>query len=113
MIMSSITENIPKEELEHFISVFEIILDSLKKKTNDFRPLVITDFPVGSIVSIVEIKGTPIVQNYFASHGVENFTVIEIMESDNKDNFILKKNDGELLVLDILDAKNLIGIKKD
>lgn len=113
MIMSSITENIPKEELEHFISVFEIILDSLKKKTNDFRPLVITDFPVGSRVSIVEIKGTPIVQNYFASHGVENFTVIEIMESDNKDNFILKKNDGELLVLDILDAKNLIGIKKD
>ena len=113
MIMSSITENIPQEELEHFISVFEIILASLKEKTNDFRPLVITDFPVGSKVSIVEIKGTPIVQNYFASHGVENFTVLEIVESDNSDNFILKKNNGELLVLDVLDAKNLIGIKKD
>jgi hypothetical protein len=35
------------------------------------------------------------------------------MESNDKDNFILKKADGDLLVLDILDAKNLIGIKNE
>lgn len=113
MIMSTITENIPEKDLDHFVGVFEIILNALKEKTADFRPLTITEFPVGSKVSIVEIKGTPIVQNYFANHGVENFTVLEVMESDNDENFILRKEDGDFLVLDILDAKNLIGIKND
>ena len=101
MIMSTLTE------------VFEVILNALRGKTDYFKPLLITEFPVGTKVSVVEIKGTPIVQNFFASHGIENFTVLEIMESNDKDNFILKKADGDLLVLDILDAKNLIGIKNE
>ncbi|MDR3258422.1 MAG: MarR family winged helix-turn-helix transcriptional regulator [Fusobacteriaceae bacterium] len=113
MIMASITENIPKEDLMVFVNVFEIILKSLKNKTNYFKPLTVNDFPVGTKVSIVEIKGTPIVQNYFAEHGIENFTVLKILHSADKETFSLEKNDGTILNLNILDAKNLIGIETE
>lgn len=113
MIMSSITENIADKDLSHFIEIFELILGALQEKTDYFKPLTIVDFNIGERVSIVEIKGTPIVQNFFAGHGIENFSVVEIMESSTKDSFVIKSPTGETVVLDILDAKNLIGIKAD
>lgn len=113
MIMSSITENIADKDLSHFIEIFELILGALQEKTDYFRPLTIVDFNVGEKVSIVEIKGTPIVQNYFAGHGIENFSVVEIMKATSKDTFVIKSPNGEIIELDILDAKNLIGIKAD
>ena len=113
MIMSSITENIADKDLSHFIEIFELILGALQEKTDYFRPLTIVDFNEGERVSIVEIKGTPIVQNYFAGHGIENFSIVEIMKPNSKENFVIKSPTGEIIELDILDAKNLIGIKAD
>lgn len=113
MIMSSITENIADKDLSHFIEIFELILGALQEKTDYFRPLTIVDFNEGERVSIVEIKGTPIVQNYFAGHGIENFSIVEIMKPTSKENFVIKSPTGEIIELDILDAKNLIGIKTD
>lgn len=113
MIMSSITENIADKDLSHFIEIFELILGALQEKTAYFRPLTIVDFNEGERVSIVEIKGTPIVQNYFAGHGIENFSIVEIMKPTSKENFVIKSPTGEIIELDILDAKNLIGIKAD
>ncbi|WP_115271488.1 MarR family winged helix-turn-helix transcriptional regulator [Fusobacterium necrogenes] len=113
MIMSSITENIADKDLSHFIEIFELILGALEQKTDYFRPLTIVDFNVGEKVSIVEIKGTPIVQNYFAGHGIENFSIVEIMKTSSNENFVIKAPTGEIIELDILDAKNLIGIKAD
>ena len=84
MIMSSITENIADKDLSHFIEIFELILGALQEKTDYFRPLTIVDFNEGERVSIVEIKGTPIVQNYFAGHGIENFSIVEIMKPTSK-----------------------------
>ena len=75
--------------------------------------MTITDFPEKTKVSIVEIKGTPIVQNYFASHGIENFTILRVLRSEDKSQFTIQKENGEILTLDILDAKNLIGVKAD
>ena len=113
MIMSSITENIADKDLSHFIEIFELILGALQEKTDYFRPLTIVDFNEGERVSIVEIKGTPIVQNYFAGHVIENFSIVEIMKPTSKENFVIKSPTGEIIELDILDAKNLIGIKAD
>lgn len=113
MIMSSITENIADKDLSHFIEIFKLILGALQEKTDYFRPLTIVDFNEGERVSIVEIKGTPIVQNYFAGHGIENFSIVEIMKPTSKENFVIKSPTGEIIELDILDAKNLIGIKAD
>ena len=113
MIMASITENIPADDLEKFVNIFEVILESLRNKTDYFKPMTITDFQVGTKVSIVEIKGTPIVQNYFLSHGIENFSLLTVLNSGDKSQFKIKKEDGEVLMLDILDAKNLIGVKAD
>lgn len=113
MIMSSITENIADKDLSHFIEIFELILGALQEKTDYFRPLTIVDFNEGERVSIVEIKGTPIVQNYFAGHRIENFSIVEIMKPTSKENFVIKSPTGEIIELDILDAKNLIGIKAD
>lgn len=111
--MSSITENIADKDLSHFIEIFELILEALQEKTDYFRPLTIVDFNVGEKVSIVEIKGTPIVQNYFAGHGIENFSVVEILPTTTKEVFVIKSPNGDVVELDILDAKNLIGIKAD
>ena len=113
MIMSSITENIADKDLSHFIEIFELILGALQENTDYFRLLTIVDFNEGERVSIVEIKGTPIVQNYFAGHGIENFSIVEIMKPTSKENFVIKSPTGEIIELDILDAKNLIGIKAD
>ncbi len=113
MIMASITENIPDKELEKFIKIFEVILEALRSKTDYFRPLLITNFKVGTKVSIVEIKGTPIVQNYFMGQGIENFKVVKILPSKDKTQFTIEKEDGGKLVLDVEDAKNLIVIKVD
>ncbi len=113
MIMTSITENIPDKELEKFIKIFEIILEALRSKEDYFRPMVITNFKEGTKVSIVEIKGTPIVQNYFMDQGIENFKIIKILPSKEKSEFILEKENGEKLVLNVEDAKNLIVIKVD
>lgn len=113
MIMTSITENIPDEELEKFIDIFVIILEALKSKENYFRPMIITNFEAETKVSIVEIKGTPIVQNYFINQGVENFKVVKILPSKDKSEFIIEKEDKTQLVLDVEDAKNLIVIKVD
>ena len=90
-----------------------MILDALRNKTDYFKPMIITDFSENTKVSIVEIKGTPIVQNYFANHGIENFTILKILKSQDKSQFTLQKEDGEILTLDTLDAKNLIGVKAD
>ncbi|MBS9775560.1 MAG: winged helix-turn-helix transcriptional regulator [Fusobacterium sp.] len=113
MIMTSITENIPDKELEKFIKIFEVILEALRSKEDYFRPMVITNFPVGTRLSIVEIKGSPIVQNYFSGQGVQNFKVVTILPSKDKSEFIIEKEDGSKLVLDVEDAKNLIVIKVD
>ena len=75
--------------------------------------MTITDFKEGTKVSIVEIKGTPIVQNYFLSHNIENFTLLKVLKSNDKSQFKIEKENGEILTLDILDAKNLIGVKAD
>lgn len=112
MIMSSITENIPEKELKIFVDVYESMLNSLKNESGYFRPMLITEFPVGTKVSIVEIKGTPIVQNYFSEHGIKNFSILEVIESDEKEIFALRKPDKKILKLNILDAKNLVGVKR-
>ena len=113
MIMSSITENIADKDLSHFIEIFELILGALQEKTDYFRPLTIVDFNEGERVSIVEIKGTPFVRSALAGPGIENFSIVEIMKPTSKENFVIKSPTGEIIELDILDAKNLIGIKAD
>jgi len=112
MIMSSITENIPDDELKSFTDVYESMLNSLKNESGYFRPMVITEFPVGTKVSIVEIKGTPIVQNFFSDHGIKNFSILEVLESNEKESFAIKTPKKKMLKLNILDAKNLVGVKR-
>ncbi|MGL4534093.1 MAG: MarR family winged helix-turn-helix transcriptional regulator [Fusobacteriaceae bacterium] len=109
MLLSSLTEKIPSEELEKFIKTFEGILENLNKKTEFFTPLPLDEFPKKSRISIVAVKGTPIIQNYFAQNGIKNFTVVEILKT-GKEIEILIDNDKKI-VLDQLDAKNLIGTK--
>lgn len=113
MIVSNITENIDKDDLEHFLKIFEKILENLKGQYEFLKPLPVTEFNVKEKVSIVEIKGTPIVLDYFREHGIEHYTVLEIAETKEADKIALKKADGTVLEINILDAKNLIGIKAE
>lgn len=110
-IISTITENIPTEDLEHFTETFEKILKNLKEKTAFFKPLAVTEFPPNTVVSVVEIKGTPIILDYFANNGIEHYSTLKIMKSSAKDKVSLKKEDGEILKVNTLDAKNIIAIK--
>lgn len=113
MIVSNITENIDKDDLEHFLKIFEKILENLKGQYEFLKPLPITEFNCNEKVSIVEIKGTPIVLDYFREHGIEHYSVLEIAETKEMDKIALKKADGTVLEINILDAKNLIGIKAE
>ena len=113
MIVSNITENIDKDDLERFLKIFEKILENLKGQYEFLKPLPITEFNCNEKVSIVEIKGTPIVLDYFREHGIEHYSVLEIAETKDMDKIALKKADGTVLEINILDAKNLIGIKAE
>ena len=105
------TENIPEKDLNHFTETFELILKNLKDKTEFFKPHSVTEFPVGTVVSINEVKGTPIIQDYFANNGIEHYSTVKIVESEEKDKVALEKEDGSILKVNLLDAKNLIAIK--
>ena len=110
-IISTITENIPSKDLDHFTKTFEIILKNLEEKTQFFKPHSVTEFPIGALVSITEVKGTPIIQDYFSANGIEHYTAVKIIDSDEKDKVALLKEDGSTLKVNLLDAKNLIAIK--
>ncbi|MGL5356846.1 MAG: MarR family winged helix-turn-helix transcriptional regulator, partial [Cetobacterium sp.] len=96
---------------DHFTKTFELILTNLKSKTEFFKPHSVTEFALGTIVSINEVKGTPIVQDYFANNGIEHYTTVKIVASEDKDKVALEKEDGSILKVNLLDAKNLIAIK--
>ena len=113
MIVANITENIDQNDLEHFLKVFEKILENLKGQYEFLKPLPITEFNRGEKVSIIEIKGTPIVIDYFREHGIEQYTVLEIAETKEIDKIALKNADGTVLEINIFDAKNLIAIKAE
>nr|WP_307774556.1 MarR family winged helix-turn-helix transcriptional regulator [uncultured Cetobacterium sp.] len=110
-IISTITENIPEKDLEQFTNTFEVILKNLKNKTEFFKPQSVIEFPIDTLVSITEVKGTPIIQDYFSNNGIEHYTTVKIIESKEKDRVALEKEDGSILEVNILDAKNVIGIK--
>lgn len=110
-IISTITENIPEKDLEQFTNTFEVILKNLKNKTEFFKPQSVTEFPIDTLVSITEVKGTPIIQDYFSNNGIEHYTTVKIIESKEKDRVALEKENGSILEVNILDAKNVIGIK--
>lgn len=112
-IISTITENIPSEDLEHFTGTFELILKNLKNKTEFFKPNSVGEFPVDTLISITEVKGTPIIQDYFSNNGIEHYTVVKVVKSEDKDQVALEKEDGSILKVNLLDAKNLVGIKVD
>ncbi|MBP6062672.1 MAG: MarR family transcriptional regulator [Fusobacteriaceae bacterium] len=107
MLLSSITENIPKDELNFFINTFEKILENLNKKTEFFKPLSLENFKENTKISIVAIKGTPIIVDFFHSKGVKNFSTITILETGSTIKFSTES--GEIITIDALDAKNLIG----
>ncbi len=50
---------------------------------------------------------------YDLKNNFENFSLLKILKSNDKSQFKIEKEDGEILTLDILDAKNLIGVKAD
>lgn len=112
-IITTITENIPEKDLAHFTKIFEMILKNLKEKTVFFKPLSVTEFPENSVLSIIEVKGTPIIQDYFSQNGIEHYTTVTKIKTKEKDKVVLLKEDNSILEVNLLDAKNLIAVKVD
>lgn len=112
-IMKTITENINENDLNIFLETFEKILENLKNKSKFLKPSSIINFPIGSKVSVIEIKGTPIVQDYFMGNGINSCNDLIIENIKENEKIILKKEDGKLLELNVLDAKNIIVVRKE
>lgn len=110
-IVSSIIEKLDEDEVKVFLGTFKKLLKSLKNKSELLKPLPITDFPINTKVSVVEIKGTPIIQDYFMDRGVGHYCTLEVLEGKDSNNVALKKDDGTILEVNILDAKNIIVVK--
>ncbi|WP_300328689.1 MarR family winged helix-turn-helix transcriptional regulator [Fusobacterium sp.] len=113
MITLSITEKLTEEEVETFLKTFNKLLANLRNKTEFLKPLPITEFPVNSRVSVAEIKGTPIIQDYFLDRGIAHYSTIEVLPGKDSNNVALKKEDGTILEVNVLDAKNIIVVKAE
>ncbi|MGL6063632.1 MAG: MarR family winged helix-turn-helix transcriptional regulator [Fusobacteriaceae bacterium] len=109
MLLSSITENVALPDLEKFIEIFEVILNNLSNKTGFFKPLPLDEFEKGTKVSVVAIKGTPIIQDFFEKNGIKNFSTVEVLTTGKE--IEISTFDKKIIKLDALDAKNLICTK--
>jgi DNA-binding MarR family transcriptional regulator len=112
MIISSITKNIGSENLEIFTNVFNEILTNLRNQVEFFKPDVITNFEVGDSVGVLDIKGTPVIKNFFADIGIKLYTELKITSLTPRVIAIETPN-GEEVEVNCIDAKNLIVVKKD
>ena len=112
MIISSITKNIETENLEIFTNVFDKILNNLKNQVEFFKPDAITNFLEGDYVSVLDVKGTPVIKNFFAGMGIKLYTELKIISSSHRVIAIETPN-GEVVEINSIDAKNLVVVKKD
>ena len=112
MIISSITKNIETENLETFTTVFTKILENLKNQVEFFKPDVITNFLEGDFVSVLDVKGTPVIKNFFAGMGIKLYTELRIVSNSHRV-IAIKTNDDEVIEINTIDAKNLVVVKKD
>ncbi|MCK5780398.1 MAG: MarR family transcriptional regulator [Psychrilyobacter sp.] len=112
MIITSITKNIEKENMEIFTDVFDEILKNLKNQVEFFKPDVITNFEVGNTVEVLDIKGTPIIKNFFAGIEVKLYKEFQII-SNTARVISIRTQEGEVVEINTIDAKNLIVVKKD
>ncbi|OQY41518.1 MAG: MarR family transcriptional regulator [Fusobacteriia bacterium 4572_74] len=112
MIISNITKNIETENLEIFTTVFIKILANLKNQVEFFKPDVITNFLKGDSVSVLDIKGTPVIKNFFAGMGIKLYTELKIVSNSHRV-IGIKTPDDEVVEINSIDAKNLIVVKKD
>lgn len=112
MIISSITKSIDPKDMETFLNVFEAILKNLRNKIEYFKPDSITEFPKNSIVNIVEIKGTPIIKDFFKGKGIDVYSTLKITKN-NLRVVTVELEDSSTFEINSLDAKNLIAVKKE
>ncbi len=112
MIISSITKSIDPKDMDTFLNVFEAILKNLRNKIEYFKPDPITEFPKNSIVNIVEIKGTPIIKDFFKGKGIEVYSTLKITKN-NLRVVTVELEDNSTFEINSLDAKNLIAVKKE
>ncbi|HAS79398.1 MAG TPA: MarR family transcriptional regulator [Fusobacteriaceae bacterium] len=112
MIISSITKNIETENLDIFTDVFIKILENLKNQVEFFKPDVITNFLIGDSVSVLDVKGTPVIKNFFAGMGIKLYTELKIISNSHRV-VVIETPSGEEVEINIMDAKNLIVVKKD
>lgn len=112
MIITSITKSINRKDMEVFLKVYEDLLKNLKEKIEYFKPDPISEFPKNSYVSVVEIKGTPIIKDYFKAKGIDVYSNIKIVKNNFR-TVTVEMNDDSTLEISHLDAKNLIVVKKE
>jgi DNA-binding MarR family transcriptional regulator len=112
MIISSITKNIETENLEIFTTVFNKILENLKNQVEFFKPDVITNFLEGDSVSVLDVKGTPVIKNFFAGMGIKLYTELKIISNSHRV-IAIRTPDNEVVEINTIDAKNLVVVKKD
>lgn len=112
MIISSITKNVDSKDLEVFLKVYEDILKNLKNKIEYFKPDSITEFSKNSIIDIVEVKGSPIIKDFFKNKGIDVYTTLRVVKNTLR-TVTVELEDGTSIDINSLDAKNLIAIKKE
>ena len=107
----SIIDSLSGDELDSFIKIFSKITNSLKSKLKYVEPNIITSFPIGEILYILEIKGSPAIKSFFKQEGIhEKLEVILLNKTDN--DIILQFNNREITI-NHLDSKNIIATKKE
>jgi DNA-binding MarR family transcriptional regulator/Fe2+ transport system protein FeoA len=111
MIMSNITKGISEDELKSFASVFEKILKNLNSQLDFIKPSPITECIENTVVSVIDIKGSPAIRNFFKDMGISIYSEVRIVEKTM--NGIMVEVNEKRFEINAIDAKNLIVVKKE
>lgn len=109
-IISNITKNLEKNELESFMNTFEKILSNLEDQLEFIKPNIITFFPVSSTVKIIKIKGSPAVISYFNQNDIVEQAIVKLVYKT--DELVKLELNGEIKSFSFVDTKNLIVRKE-
>lgn len=107
-IISKITKDLSDHELEAFTTIFSKILKNLNGQLEFIRPDTINNFPVNSLLKVIEIKGSKAIKGYYKENGIMENSIVKLMNKDKK--YLYLESEGKEVEIEISDSKNLITI---
>lgn len=107
-LITNITKDLHNDELESFTKIFSKILTNLHKQLENVKPDILSNYPEGSKVKVIEVKGSKAAKSFYTENAIITNCLVDIV-TNNNNNISIKVN-NKIIELDNIDCKNLIAI---